>query len=461
MCGRQQPRQQRWGRACQRGCGVCSCAGGWIGRGQFMLLLPVPACWACCRCQPHGAAPPPQVVIIDEISSAKEVTAAKTIAHRGVVLVRRGGARCAGLHTCSSAQGSTRVAATSPPTCCDPAHLHLSCVHDHAPDYSRLPTHARPAPPLCTSTRQVGTAHGKSLRALMQNGELNGLVGGLTSVTLGDEAAKRDNNGCAMAGEGAGRALSALRWGRGRGERLLRGPRRAPARLAMHASFPAPPCIACLWITPAPGSPFTSPFACSNKNQTVRAGIPAFSTLVEVLDRRQGRSAAVWRGERERRGRRGRCNRAPGRASRSGSKRTAPCPAAQAAPAPVAPTHIPRTSGTALGNTHRRSANLAMRPPAPQSLARAHERDSQRGRPAGGQVGPAGGRRRALQRRQPPCRSLPANLCMSATCALPAGLPVCLPRAPACHTADSPSPRPAPPAGSPPRSCVGWSQVAA
>ena len=52
-----------------------------------------------------------------------------------------------------------------------------------------VPSHPLPPRP------QVGTAHGKSLKALVQNGELNGLVGGLTSVTLGDEAAKRANNG--------------------------------------------------------------------------------------------------------------------------------------------------------------------------------------------------------------------------------------------------------------------------
>ncbi|KAL4443459.1 hypothetical protein ABPG75_011196 [Micractinium tetrahymenae] len=67
----------------------------------------------------------PDVVIIDEIGCSKEVVAAKSIAHRGVVL--------------------------------------------------------------------VGTAHGKTLEALMCNGELNGLIGGLHTVTVGDSEASKGN----------------------------------------------------------------------------------------------------------------------------------------------------------------------------------------------------------------------------------------------------------------------------
>lgn len=69
----------------------------------------------------------PDVVIIDEIGFSKEVTAAKSIAHRGVVL--------------------------------------------------------------------VGTAHGRSLDGLMRNNDLNGLIGGIHTVTLGDVEAQRTNNG--------------------------------------------------------------------------------------------------------------------------------------------------------------------------------------------------------------------------------------------------------------------------
>ena len=36
----------------------------------------------------------------------------------------------------------------------------------------------------------VATAHAISLRSLMRNPELNSLVGGLTTVTLGDSAAE-------------------------------------------------------------------------------------------------------------------------------------------------------------------------------------------------------------------------------------------------------------------------------
>lgn len=40
---------------------------------------------------------------------------------------------------------------------------------------------------------QVGTAHGKTLEALMRNGELNGLIGGLHTVTVGDAEASKGN----------------------------------------------------------------------------------------------------------------------------------------------------------------------------------------------------------------------------------------------------------------------------
>ncbi|EFN57410.1 hypothetical protein CHLNCDRAFT_21069 [Chlorella variabilis] len=69
----------------------------------------------------------PDVVIVDEIGTAREVEACRSIAHRGVVL--------------------------------------------------------------------VGTAHGRSLKALMRNPDLNGLIGGIHQVTLGDEEARRSNHG--------------------------------------------------------------------------------------------------------------------------------------------------------------------------------------------------------------------------------------------------------------------------
>ena len=46
----------------------------------------------------------------------------------------------------------------------------------------------------------VGTAHGRSLEALLRNAELNGLVGGVHDVILGDELARRSNGGCGGVG---------------------------------------------------------------------------------------------------------------------------------------------------------------------------------------------------------------------------------------------------------------------
>ena len=63
-----------------------------------------------------------QVVVVDEIGTAKEVVAVRSIAQRGVVM--------------------------------------------------------------------VGTAHGTTLSSLLKNPELNRLVGGVETVTVGDEAAR-------------------------------------------------------------------------------------------------------------------------------------------------------------------------------------------------------------------------------------------------------------------------------
>jgi hypothetical protein len=123
-------------------------------------------------CQPvrlKKDARPAQVVIVDEIGSSREVEAAKSIAHRGVVLV--GGRRA-----------------------CTAIHMWVGAAQRPARGV-RAPA-SRATPPLHPPP-QVGTAHGRSLAALLKNGELNGLVGGVHQVTLGDEEARRSNNGCA------------------------------------------------------------------------------------------------------------------------------------------------------------------------------------------------------------------------------------------------------------------------
>ncbi|GFR44563.1 hypothetical protein Agub_g5835, partial [Astrephomene gubernaculifera] len=82
--------------------------------------------------QNHG----PQVLVVDEIGNAEEVSAARTISQRGVLL--------------------------------------------------------------------VATAHGTDLGSLLRNNELNNLVGGLQSVTLGDGTAARSNGGAKVRTERRG-----------------------------------------------------------------------------------------------------------------------------------------------------------------------------------------------------------------------------------------------------------------
>lgn len=146
-------------------------------------------------------------MIIDEIGSAKEVAAAKSIAHRGVVLVSRrawvpGCPPCPravhamphlpGLYSClwaaqhCKARSSFAFAAPRAITCWPAVPAHTAGRH-------ALRTHTSESVRMPPSAVQVGTAHGKTLEALMRNGELNGLIGGLHTVTVGDTMAKEGN----------------------------------------------------------------------------------------------------------------------------------------------------------------------------------------------------------------------------------------------------------------------------
>ena len=118
---------------------------------------------------------------MDEIGSPREVEAAKSIANRGVVLV----SYCAmGWQAPPLSRDAieVRLIAGLPP-------LGIACSTLSWPPC--LPCYCCPCPPHL----QVGTAHGKSLQALMRNSDLNGLIGGIHQVTLGDEEARRSNHG--------------------------------------------------------------------------------------------------------------------------------------------------------------------------------------------------------------------------------------------------------------------------
>ena len=107
--------------------------------------------------------PLPQVVVVDEITNAHEVAAARTIANRGVVMVSH--------WLCWKS--------------CQAANAMAQCA-----GMPSLTQSLSACPEL-----QVGTAHGTSLRTLMLNHELNSLVGGMAAATLGDQTAKATTGG--------------------------------------------------------------------------------------------------------------------------------------------------------------------------------------------------------------------------------------------------------------------------
>lgn len=118
-----------------------------------------------------------QVVIVDEIGQAKEVSAAKSIAQRGVVMVRvrqpashpAGPLLLCSLLLLSKKHALVRAAASQnwlrPPLC--------------------VPVSGRLLPVHPSIRLQVGTAHGVSLESLLKNPELNPLVRRFSAGRLG------------------------------------------------------------------------------------------------------------------------------------------------------------------------------------------------------------------------------------------------------------------------------------
>ena len=76
----------------------------------------------------------------------------------------------------------------------------IECVQNHTPHVMVIDEIGRPKEVEAARTckqrgvRMISSAHG-NLKMLMKNAQLKGLIGGIESVTLGDEAAKKSPDG--------------------------------------------------------------------------------------------------------------------------------------------------------------------------------------------------------------------------------------------------------------------------
>lgn len=77
------------------------------------------------------------------------------------------------------------------------ANVMIECVQNHTPSIMVIDEIGRSAEVAAAKTsknrgiRMVASAHG-DLRSLIKNGELRGLIGGLETVTLGDDEARKE-----------------------------------------------------------------------------------------------------------------------------------------------------------------------------------------------------------------------------------------------------------------------------
>ena len=163
------------------GCRTKNLQVGWVQRNSLCLGAGHMGCGRCaCSRPPLQRMKMPaatQVVIVDEIGQAKEVAAAKSIAQRGVVMVRvrQPASRPAvPFLLCSSRLLSKR-------------HALVRAIASL--DWLRLASHVRSSQwvtvPCASIYLQVGTAHGVSLESLLKNPELNPLVRRFSAGWLG------------------------------------------------------------------------------------------------------------------------------------------------------------------------------------------------------------------------------------------------------------------------------------
>jgi stage III sporulation protein SpoIIIAA len=81
----------------------------------------------------------------------------------------------------------------------------VECVQNHTPEIMVIDEIGRPAEVEAARTckqrgvRMIASAHG-DLRKLVKNKQLRGLIGGVETVTLGDEAAKKEAKKNGMGG---------------------------------------------------------------------------------------------------------------------------------------------------------------------------------------------------------------------------------------------------------------------
>ena len=86
------------------------------------------------------------------------------------------------------------------PSLADQAQVMIECVQNHTPAVMVIDEIGRPAEVEAARTckqrgvRMIASAHG-DLRSLIKNKQLQGLIGGLQTVTLGDDAAAKEKNG--------------------------------------------------------------------------------------------------------------------------------------------------------------------------------------------------------------------------------------------------------------------------
>ena len=86
------------------------------------------------------------------------------------------------------------------PSLNEQAQVMIECVQNHTPTVMVIDEIGRPAEVEAARTckqrgvRMIASAHG-DLRSLINNKQLRGLIGGLETVTLGDAAAVKENNG--------------------------------------------------------------------------------------------------------------------------------------------------------------------------------------------------------------------------------------------------------------------------
>jgi stage III sporulation protein SpoIIIAA len=89
------------------------------------------------------------------------------------------------------------------------AQVMIECVQNHTPDIMIIDEIGRPKEVKAAKTckergvRLIASAHG-DFRKLLKNSELNGLLGGVEVVTLGDESAKKLNHGNKLSAVRAG-----------------------------------------------------------------------------------------------------------------------------------------------------------------------------------------------------------------------------------------------------------------